>query len=368
MAKTNPAALDFGHAPSHGKMSYKSGYGPPHKKNKKPLKSNITNKIKSKHIGANDVGEIEDDADGGGGDATEDTLVNEEDPDVLALSGAQQPLFEGAAPRLAGHEEIENDMMIETIIDDFPQAVAGATEDGADYDGDDDDYGGVEDFSDDERSDVGETRMLQVAEEDLVKEFKQIEAKRLATMLTENIDTMDLHDIDEADARSLGLLQESNSTSQEDDFFLNQDLDPFFGLSHDTDEYQQMWGAAESAVWRMPETVRSRESSDPTSANQKRVRFEETHETVKSPTPSATEDEDEDPNEYFPDLLTPEGNAVAQAGLNAFLEGMLPAVDLSDNESFYDFEDADEKLAFQIDEESDSDEDDASVIDSMFLT
>lgn len=374
MAKSNSAVLEFGHTPSNGKMSNKSGYGHTAKKNKKPLKSNITNKIKSKHIGTNDVGEIEEDANDGGGGTTEDTLVNDDDADVFALSGAQQQHVEGAAQRLAGYEvHVKNETMIDTGMEDVAQAVAGATDDAVDYDGDDDDYAGIDEFSDgeDERSDAAEKKMLEVAEEDLVREFKKVEAKRLASMLTENIETMDLHDIDDADARSLGLLLDSNSASQDDEFVLNQDLDPFNGLSRDTDEYQQLWGAAESAVWRMPETVRSRESSDPASANQKRVRFEEGHELVKSPTPSASEDEDEDedPNEYYPDLLTPEGNSMAaQAAYNAFLDGAAAPGDFDDNESFYDFEDDDEKLAFRIDEESDSDEDDASSIDCMFLT
>jgi hypothetical protein len=131
--------------------------------------------------------------------------------------------------------------------------------------------------------------------------------------------------------------------------------DPFYGFPTQGDEYQQMWGAAESSIWRMPETVRNSEAGDLTSTTQKRVRFEETH--YSSPSGS----EDEDPNDAFPDLFTPADDpSVSQSLSHDIYHGFVfPERDYGDNESFYDFEDEDEKLAFEIDEQSDSSENSA---------
>ncbi|KAK5169715.1 uncharacterized protein LTR77_005693 [Saxophila tyrrhenica] len=340
-----------------------SAHGSPHKMNKTPLKSNITNKIKPRHATDADISDDESGGEGGGSSATEDATTTSEDPDDFALSSAtQSQSLRGAGQRLAGLKSGHGELS-DTDMDDAAQAVGGAEDDEAGV-SDDDDYAGVDNVSDSGEEDLGLSgnQILRSAEQDLIQEFEKAEQRRSASTVTRDLDVLGLDDFD-MDARSLGLLQSSPALSamlfapEMPSIDLNQD--PFLGLSQDADEYQQMWGAAESLMWRMPETARSREGSDPASGTQKRVRFEKT----PSSTPSISEDED--PNEAFPDLFTPADDPIVsqQIAFGVNHDTLLSQGDCNDTDSFYDFDDEEDKLAFQIDEDSNS-SDETSTYDS----
>ena len=167
--------------------------------------------------------------------------------------------------------------------------------------------------------------------------------------MTFDLNEMALHE-DEVLARRLNLRGDDSQTT-ELDLGIDVSEDPFFGLSRDTNEYNEMWNAAESALWRMPETARTRENDEPGTGNQKRVRF---HEEMDFRSPSRSDSED--PNEAFPDLFAVAADdpiIKQQIALGMKHDYGIQEDEVNDAESFYDF-DEDEKLAFEIDEESDS--------------
>ena len=237
-----------------------------------------------------------------------------------------------------------------TKLNDAAQAVAGAEHH---LDGSDDDYADVENVSDSEASEyeADERSILKSAEHDLIDEFERTEDRRNTNIMTNDMNDMALHE-DEALARRLSL---QGTDSQVDGFNFEIDMneDPFCGLARNDNLYDDMWKEAESAIWRMPDSIRSRETSDPSSTTQKRVRFEAT------PARSSSMSGSDDANEAFPDLFTAADDPTVKQriALGLDVDFNVRPNDLNDNESFYDFEDEDERLAFELDEASDSDED-----------
>ncbi|KAK3724176.1 hypothetical protein LTR37_001301 [Vermiconidia calcicola] len=347
MSKIYPPSISDGdmHTPSH-KNSHRKAQGALRDNNKKPMKSNITNKVKSKHAGATPNSDSQGEDDDGDSSAIENTNSADEDADDFALSDDRQHDGREVARRLAGPELEDDDILTDISMTDAEQATGGAEQDNELSD--DENYDDVDNVSDSEGSESEtEDNVLRSAEEDLIKEFQKDEQRINAITMTTDMNEMAIHE-DEALARRLSL---QSSESQTDGPFapvFDMDQDPFFGLSKDADEYTQMWNDAETALWRMPDTVR--DTSDPITTNQKRVRFEETRSR------SSSRSESEDPNDTFPDLLDASDHAglKQQFELSAETEYGISYGDFHESESFNDFEDDDEKLAFQIDEASDS--------------
>ena len=321
---------------------------------KKPMKSNITSKMRTRRTETVTPGDVEGEDDEGDSSATEEHDDTTEDPDVSALSGAQGQPGGETGKRLAGHDRKRRDMLEDIVVADDTQTVAGA--DDEQYEGSDgNDYEDVENVSvsdDEESADEDEDRsILRSAEQDLINEFERQEQRQHATVMTNDMTLMAL-DEDKALARRLSL-QLPGSQIDDFGFPINMDEDPFHGLPKDDENYRNLWSQAETALWRMPEMTGSREGSDPASANQKRVRFQEIE------IDSSSGSESEDPNEVYPDLLdaavVPNLDQLIAFGLD--YDARHDQNGNNDNESFYDFEDEDERLAFQVDEESDSDED-----------
>ena len=355
MSKINSRQLLGGETPTPPQnKSRASARGFSQKRQKKPMKSNITNKVKSTHASAITPADSQSDDEEGDSSAIEEQKSTGEEPDAFALSDAQQQVFNGAAVRLTGHELEEHDMFKDVSMTDEEQAVAGAQQSRNGID--DNDYADVEYVSDSDESQDGadERSILRSAERDLIGEFERTEQRRNASTVTFDMNGMALHE-DEALARRLSL-HGSDSQNDEFGFPINLDIDPFEGLAKDDNKYEDMCYEAESALWRMPETVRSREGSDPAATLQKRVRFEDVFSTGSSRSNS------EDANDAFPDLFTAldDPGVMQSIALGMEQDSSLHHADFGDAESFFDFEDEDEKLAFEVDEESDSDDDRSS--------
>ena len=141
------------------------------KRSKKPMKSNITNKVKSRHSAGLTPDESQDDDGEGGSSAIEESKSSAGEPDVTALSGAHQHVVGGAGTRLAGHDVDDEDMFNDVSMSDDGQAVGGASEnDGSDDEG----YNDLDDVSDSEGSEdeAGESGILRSAEQDLIERVR----------------------------------------------------------------------------------------------------------------------------------------------------------------------------------------------------
>lgn len=332
------------------------------KSGKKPFKSNITNKVKSTRAANNasaDTAESDDDE--SDSSAIDEHDNSKEDEAAFALSNGRQQSGGNAGRRLAGPRK--ND---DTIMNDNAQATAGAEHS---TDDDDDQYADVEDISDsdvsDDDGDITEKDVRRAAESDLIGEFERSEQRKESIGMTNAIHDMALddeaHDI--ALAKELSL-QDSNPPI-DFDFEVNMDDDPFVGLNGDDSTYKAMWDEAEMAMWRRPGSSSPRERSNANNGTQKRVRFEEVVDTpsrVSSPDSSA----DEDAGDAFPDLFASLDDPTIQQQLALDVEddnGLLP-YDWGDTESCYDFDGEEENLAFQLDEEDDSNESDDDTLTS----
>ena len=131
--------------------------------------------------------------------------------------------------------------------------------------------------------------------------------------------------------------------------------DPFLGLMKHGHLYNDLWNEAESAIWRMPETIRQHQGGDANGTTQKRVRFEETQSRDTSIASS------EDPNDAFPDLFAASDDPAVKERLALAVDQEIDfPQNYDDAESVYDFEDDDEKFAFEVDENSDSEYDSSS--------
>lgn len=322
------------------------------KNSKTPMKSNITNKAKSHRAGGQSVEADEQGEDeSGDSSAIGEHASTTEDPDVSALPGTTASELGEETPRLAGLKTEDDDVIFDAEMLVDMQGVD--VDDNESEDG----YADVENVSDSEvaEDEDDENDVLRSAERDLIDEFERTEQRRSANAVTLDLSDMAIDD----DAALAGQLN-VNMRNFADDLMLQIDMndDPFLGLGQEDNLYHDMWNEAESAIWRMPETARTRDDGD-SHLTQKRVRFEEMEVAASSSSDS------EDPNDVFPDLFTPQDDARVK---QHFALGLEQDLDLpngfNDTESFYDFEDEDEKLAFEVDEESDS-EYDSSAYDCM---
>lgn len=343
-----------------------------HKNRKKPMKSNITSKMRTRRADIVAPGDNKGQDDDGDSNADDEDDGTVDDPDVSALPSAHSQNGGETRKRLAGQEPKQQAIF---GADDIAQTVAGADEDSAKI-CNDDDYVGVENVSDvdefgepvDDYASDDSDEALEAAEQELIDEFERTEPRRIANGITNDMTFMAL-DEEQALARRLSL-QGSDSQTDESGLPINLDNDPFYGFGTGNNMYQDMLEEAEGGLWGMPDTFRIRESSDPASATQKRVRFEEVQ------VDSSSGSDSEDPNDAYPDLLDAADvpGLKQRIALGLKLDESVGRTDFNDAESFYDFEDEDERRAFQIDEESDSGEDMSSsdcrcspVVLSLFL-
>lgn len=208
----------------------------------------------------------------------------------------------------------------------------------------------------DETEDVNEKDVLRSAERELIAEFESSEKPRVANAVTNELSRMSVVE-EESLARRLSL-QSENSMDDDGDFGdLDFTQDPFGGLPSNDQHYQDLVEDAEGyfdsdlASWRIPDLNHETLSA---STNQKKVRFEET--TFSRSRTSSLSSEEEDPRDAFPDLLN--GSSSEQMSRSNILMGQMDDYAMQvDNESVYDFdlEDPYEKMAFEIDGQSDSD-------------
>lgn len=337
---------------SNGDVLKHSSAKPASKKGgKKAFKSNITNKVKaSRNSNSATAGAAESDDEESDSSAIEERATAGEDADVFAPSKGRQQAIGGAERRSAGLRSNSEDMVMS-------EGVMGA-QDSTDDD-DDGQYADVEDVSDsdmsDDDGDIDESRVLRSVESDLIGEFERSEQRREANGVTTAIHGMAL---DDDEARDIALAQElslQDAPPQIDfDFDVNMDEDPFVGLAGDDSIYKAMWDEAEMAMWRRPGPGSPRERNNGT---QKRVRFEEVHDTFSRASSPASS---EDGNDAFPDLFASQDDPAIRQRLALDVDddtGLLP-YDWGDTESCYDFDGDEEHLAFRLDEEDDSEESD----------
>lgn len=329
---------------------------------KQPLNNKLKNKLQSaRQTDSASAGAAEGDDDETDSSAIEELTGPEgDDADVFALSNGRQQF--SAERRSAGSKSSNEDV----IMDDD---VAGAEQDSDD----DDQYADVEDISDSEVSDAGdvkESRVRRAAEGDLIGEFEREEQRKEQRKDTDSMSNA-INDmaIDDDEARDIAIAQQLSLQDIQDaesqinfNFEVNMNDDPFIGLNGDDSMYKAMWDEAEVAMWRRPGQYAGSPSQRPTAANgtQKRVRFEEVHDTAsRASTPDSSDDE-ENNNNAFPDLFASQDDPIIQRHLALDLDedNVLGPYDWNDNESCYDFDGEEESLAFQVDEEEDSDESD----------
>ncbi|KAI6887881.1 hypothetical protein KC360_g373 [Hortaea werneckii] len=302
---------------------------------KAPAKANRENAA-----GMSEGTEGEDDSDDSSAMSDDDEDETDQ-TDGMALSGTQD-----SREHLAG---LKADDM---FSGDASQAVAGASMSSTNASSDDD-YAGVEDISDDEGS-VKASDMLRAAEEDLIDEFERTEERRNANSMTSDMDTMYLRDDDDL-LRDLGLADNASQPGSFGPFDLDVDMnaDPFAGHGFGDSQYQELYNDAENALsgWRT-----ERNNSEDSMEMKKKVRFQEPHE-VRSRSSSLSSIDDQDPNDAFPDLFDAHDDPSLRAnfGLDQDVDAGFQN-DYDDTGSCYDFDGDDERLALEIDEESDTDD------------
>lgn len=334
---------------------------------KRPLRSNITKSVRSARTSnstAADAAESDDEETDSS--AVGDLAGSDEDADAFALSKGRQQTVGGAERRSAGPHKKMKDMIMK---DDDAVAGAGALQSSDD---DDDQYADVEDISDsdlsDDEGDLNESQVLRSVENDLIGEFERSEQRREANGVTNAIHDMaiddEAHDI--ALAQHLSL-QDAGPNVDFSAFEVNMDDDPFVGLTQNDSIYNAMWSEAELAMWRRPGPGSPIHSGNPSNGPQKRVRFEEVNDVFsRASSPGSSEDG----NDAFPDLFASQDDPAIQRHLALDVDDDvgLQAYDWGETESCYDFDGDEEDLAFQLDEEDDSEasEDDSDISDGKF--
>ena len=333
------------------------------------LKSSATQKSTQHGPGSGpESGETEDESEGDGSSSTMEEVEDEDagEPDVIALSDAQEWDTMIGGQRLAG-----------LSANDIVQSVAGTQEGGSD----DYDYAGIEDISDDEEF-IGDSHLrsiMRAAEEDLIDEFERAEGRRNANAMTAEMDTMFLQDNNDASARRGSLVSDGDlsdtfkldfdintdpfaglSTNDNLDFDIN--TDPFAGLPTHDNVYQELYNEAEDALdyWRS-----ERHNSADSAETKKRVRFLEPHETLSR---SSSMSCSEDPNDAFPDLFAAQDDPMLRSrfAIDVDLDATFQN-DYSDAGSCYDFDGDEERLALEVDEEDNDSGDDSTSFNCMFL-
>lgn len=208
-----------------------------------------------------------------------------------------------------------------------------------------------------ENEDVDEKDVLRSAERELIAEYESSEKPRAAKAVTNEMSKMSV-DEEESLARRLSLQSETSMDDDGEFGDLDFTQDPFGGLPSNDQHYQDLIEDAEGyfdgdlASWRIPDV---NGETLPTSTGQKKVRFEET--TFSRSRTSSLSSEEEDPRDAFPDLLN--GSSNTQISRSQMILGQMDDYAMQvDNESVYDFEleDPYEQAAFEIDGQSDSDD------------
>ncbi|CAK4032784.1 Hypothetical predicted protein [Lecanosticta acicola] len=279
------------------------------------------------------------------GNANEEQDSDEEDG--FALPGAR--ITGSSVPsRLAGL--VPNDV---DMLDDEQDATAGAEDED---DEDDEVYGDVEDISDGDSSDVEEDGLLRLAADDLRKEYERLEEPSRA--MTSEISNM-----------SLAADQEDRTPRGDDlDFGLDFSADPFGGLQQHDQLYQEMladatngffadatdpFGADDAlSSWREADTGIGGDEAAVTTVTQKKVRFEETASSRASSVSS-----DDDPREEYPDLFADYDDPASRQRTHSSSMNFDVIHDADSEYEHYEFDDDDERVAFEIDAQDDSDTD-----------
>nr|XP_023900346.1 uncharacterized protein LOC112012196 [Quercus suber] len=218
-------------------------------------------------------------------------------------------------------------------------------------------------------SDENDKVLLQVAAEDLREEYESLEQE----LLDHDVVTIEVQ-ADERPPASLNDvgMNQAQLKSLYSPYFgpqrgtiLDLNEDPFAGLPPNDSLYQEMWEVAESSMWRKQDPVQTREGSAESNSNKKRVRFEETKtEDARSRQSSLSSEEDQDPNEVFPDLFTAlEEDAAARH--NNVTAGENFGIEFGDAESYYDYDEDDRLAVDDDDDENSSDGSSASESESV---
>lgn len=286
---------------------------------------------------------------------------DEEDADAQALSGVAKLTMEPGARvtgSASGSDGDETAVKDSVMVDDF--ASAGAEQSSTADASDDNDYTGLSALSDDGKSlDGDEDAILEAAEEDLKKEFLAKEQRDFAAGLDFAREDMAAPENDfditmgGGDDDPLGLGAE-----------INLDEDPFQGAQLFDSTWQDMWGAAEMDMWRMPNADRHDEGMGQSNARTKRVRFQDGVESARSPSRSSSssgsddEDEADKGSKHFPDIFMDQEDPKIKKLLASDFDDDIYGHD-SDAGSVYDFDDDADKFAFDMDEESDSSSDES---------
>lgn len=288
---------------------------------------------------------------------------NEEDADAQALSGVAKLTMEPGA-RVAGsssgrEEDGPPAVKDSVMVDDF--ASAGAEQSSVADQSEDNDYTGLSAFSDDGKSlDGDEDAILEAAEEDLKKEFLAKEQREFAAGLEFAREEM------AAPSNDFNIAMEG----EDDDPLglgaeINLDDDPFQGAQLFDSTWQDMWGAAEMDIWRMPNADRHDEEIGQSNTRTKRVRFQDGIDLARSPSRSSSSSDSDDEDEadkgskHFPDIFMDQEDPKIKKLLAGDLDDDVYGHD-SDAGSVYDFDDDADKFAFDMDEESDSSSDESS--------
>lgn len=330
---------------SHQPMS--SGDSTRHQKQARAAKklagesNKINKKYGTRHTAETADGEITSKMDASEDDNDDDHDGNGDEEDVHALSGAQAL---DARQRLAG-------LQIEDMfVHDETPAVASTI---ADEDADNESIG--DDPSSD--SDPEDEAMNRAVERDLIEEFESREHKRDVVKLFSNPGANIFgggsyggdHDLGNFD-----LFGDPNRFGT-----LDMNIDPYDGLTYESNEWHQMMLEAEGAMSTRDRDISiptARKNSSDSADTKKRVRFMEPQDTL-SRSSSMSSSEEVDPSAMFPDLLEAAAAAVANGNRESLANGVYE--DFDDAVSCYDF-DGDEDALDLDDDESTCDEADAS--------
>lgn len=300
-----------------------------------------------------------------------------------AGSGSLTPTALSASKKSASAELAESPLS-DISMEEADQAIEGASS--LEEDGEDDDvYEGLDGISDSGNSQMDEQELEESAEKELARMYEKREARRVAKALFKE-------DKEDEDEMPVQPSQEASETAMEDDeqdedVELDYTEDPFGGLDANTamemfpyDKEEDPLGLARGLDmnnfsftdqlddWRRDDFDTERRESQQSATMPKRVRFEDDVFTTRSSSFSDGSDDEQDPNDAFPDLFMSQDDPLMQQRL-AMVEQEDAAADRdfnadnhSDAGSYWDFDD-EERMALQMDQESGSDDSSSSSSD-----
>lgn len=317
---------------------------------------------------SNDEANDDDDDDGSdeeeqeAEDEDEEEEQSDSEPDAHALSSAYPFEFGNDGSLTGTDDEMEMDLIRPTSKEgrefEKSMALADAHVMQGVQEVVDDDYDGVNAISDDDEElaeEDSEVDVLREAEKDLIAEYEQTEFRREPIVM----DTLAGADMDQLDD------SRRYSMDSEDPFTLpnfNMNEDPFQGAAFMDETWGSLWETAELGIWRKPGA--DNEMPAARSARQKRVRFQDSSSAlVRVPSQSSSESsEDDEDEQQFPDIFMDQADPKIQQLLahDSETEWNGLSTNGSDVESVYDFEDDADRVAFELDEDSDSSNADVS--------